>query len=405
MQPARNQTPTTYTLPPGKLAKATVLGRIRPLLHFGGALWGLAVLWLLLCTRAAARMEAGVQRLSRRRWLQGILFFLAFQMVVAVAHLPLSLYGRAVNLHYGISVQSWPSWFGDAGKGLGLSLLFGTPLFLLANWAVRVSPRRYWLWVWVVTLPLLVLGDYGEPLLEPIFNQFEPLAQSYPALVEKLELVAARTGTKIPPGRIYLMKASRKTNALNAYVSGIGSTKRIVVWDTTAGRIPDDEVLFIFGHESGHYVLNHIPKGMAGWAILLFFLYGFCARVAAWMARRWGLRWGAEDLSSRAGFVLLLFIVSATQFLLEPVDSAVSRHFEHEADIYGQEAIHGIVADPQQSAVSAFIHLGEASLDDPNPNPLIEFWSYSHPSIQHRVQFAAQYDPWKTGEKPRFFAR
>ena len=74
----------------------------------------------------------------------------------------------------------------------------------------------------------------------------------------------ARTGTNIPPDRMYLMKASVKTNGLNAYVSGIGATKRIVVWDTTAGRIPNDEVLFIFGHESGHYVLHHISKSIAG---------------------------------------------------------------------------------------------------------------------------------------------
>ena len=76
----------------------------------------------------------------------------------------------------------------------------------------------------------------------------------------ELEKVVARTGTNIPPERMYLMKASEKTNGLNAYVSGIGATKRIVVWDTTAGRIPNDEVLFIFGHESGHYVLHHIRK-------------------------------------------------------------------------------------------------------------------------------------------------
>ena len=93
--------------------------------------------------------------------------------------------------------------------------------------------------------------------------------------------MVARTGTNIPPDRMYLMKASEKTNGLNAYVSGIGATKRIVVWDTTAGRIPDDEVLFIFGHESGHYVLNHIPKGFACTVVALFFVYWGCAAFAA----------------------------------------------------------------------------------------------------------------------------
>ncbi len=89
------------------------------------------------------------------------------------------------------------------------------------------------------------------------------------------------------------MKASEKTNGLNAYVSGLGATKRIVVWDTTAGRVPDDVVMFVFGHESGHYVLNHIPKMLTGFAVALFFVYWGCAAFADWLARRfgeWGLR-------------------------------------------------------------------------------------------------------------------
>jgi Zn-dependent protease with chaperone function len=211
---------------------------------------------------------------------------------------------------------------------------------------------------------------------------------------------------------MFLMKASLKTNGLNAYVTGLGATKRIVVWDTTASRIPDDEILFIFGHESGHYVLNHIPKGLAGSAIFLFFLYWACAGFAAWLARRFGARWfleneqaGTAPLSSRAGFLVLLFAVSLASFLLTPASNAFSRYFEHQADVYGQEAIHGIVADPQQTAVAAFNHLGEASLDDPNPSPFIEFWEYSHPSVQRRANFAMHYDPWANGGHGRFFGK
>ena len=219
----------------------------------------------------------------------------------------------------------------------------------------------------------------------------------------ELEKVVARTGTNIPPDRMYLMKASEKTNGLNAYVSGIGATKRIVVWDTTAGRIPNDEVLFIFGHESGHYVLHHIWKGFAGTVIALFFMYWACAGFAAWMVKRFGARWGLQELSSRAGFVVLLFTISIAGFLLEPAGNAFSRHFEHQADVYGQEAIHGIVADPQKTAVAAFNDLGEAWLEDPNPNPFIEFWLYNHPSTEHRANFALHYDPWANGGHGEFF--
>src|ERR1035437_9707628 len=124
---------------------------------------------------------------------------------------------------------------------------------------------------------------------------------------------------------MFLMKASAKSNGLNAYVTGIGATKRFVMWDTATDRLPDDEVLFIFGHESGHYVLNHIPKELAGSAAGSFFVLWACAIVAGWLARRFGARWGLVDtlgspsfahfakggnqtppLASRQGFLVLL---------------------------------------------------------------------------------------------------
>ena len=347
-----------YTLPPEKLAKAIALSRIRITLGIAGAVWGIVFLWLLLAARAWVAIERWTQRISGRRWVQGLEFFAAFFLVTALAGLPLDATAHHFERAYGISVQAWGSWLGDQAKALGLTLLVGAPILLLFHWIVRRWPRRYWLAAWVVTLPILAFSIFLEPLFEPIFFHFEPLQKNHAALVSELEKVAARTGTNIPPSRMVLMKASVKTNGLNAYVSGLGATKRIVVWDTTAGRIPDDEVLFIFGHESGHYVLHHIAKGFVGSAVGLLFVYWACAAFAAWLVKRFGARWidpKPEDLihaepalASRTGFVVLLFAISIAGFLTEPVVNAVSRHFEHQADVYGQEAIHGIVADPAE---------------------------------------------------------
>jgi Zn-dependent protease with chaperone function len=101
--------------------------------------------------------------------------------------------------------------------------------------------------------------------------------------------------------------------------------------------------------------------------------------------------------------VVLLFVVSVASFVLQPVGNAFSRHFEHQADVYGQEAIHGIVANPQKTAVAAFNSLGEAWLEDPSPSPFIEFWTYNHPSVQTRANFALRYDPWANDGHGRFF--
>jgi Zn-dependent protease with chaperone function len=300
-------------------------------------------------------------------------------------------------------VQGWGSWLGDVGKTLGLTLAIGIPILLLFNWIVRRWSRRYWLGIWVVTLPILALLTFVEPLVVPLFFKQVPLAKSHAALVAKLETVVARTGIDIPPDRMVLLKASAKYTGINAFVAGMGATKRLVIWDTATDQLPDDEVLFVFGHESGHYVLHHIPKGFALSAAGLFFLYWACAAFAVWMVRRFGGRWGAGEQSSRTGFVVLLFSISIASFLLQPVSNAVSRYFEHQADVYGQEAIHGIVPDPQKTAVAAFNAMGRSWLEDPNPNPFIEFWLGDHPSTQQRANFALHYNPWANGGHGEFF--
>jgi STE24 endopeptidase len=404
-QPASGQ---AYSLPPDKLAKAKALNKIRLALDIGGSLWGLVFLWWLLASRTSSRLERWVQRVDSRRWIQGLLFFLAFLVITSLASLPLDAIGHTVSRHYGISVQSWAGWFGDQGKALGVSTI-AVPVLLLFNWIVRRWPRRYWLGAWIAILPLMVVATMAEPLLEPVFNKYEPLQKNHAGLVAQLERVVARTGTSIPPDRMFLMKASEKTNGLNAYVSGLGATKRIVVWDTTAGRIPDDEILYIFGHESGHYVLHHIVKGLIASAVFLFFVFAACARLAEGMVRCFGERWAIErrenvpPVATRTGFLALILVVSVVMFLLGPIGNTLSRYFEHQADVYGQEAIHGLVADPQRTAVSSFNHLGEAWLEDPDPSPFVEFWLYSHPSVQNRARFAEHYNPWANGGHGEFF--
>ena len=386
--------------------QAKALNRIRVGVEIVGSVWGLVVLWLLLATGAATRLDVWTRETIRPRWTQGVAFFAVVLVILAVANLPLGVIAHSASLKYHISVQGWGPWFADNGKALGVSLAMGVPVALFLNWVVRKSPRRYWMWIWLISVPLVLISVFLAPLvLDPIFNKFSPLEASHPALVRKLEEVVARTGTKIPPERMFLMKASAKSNGINAYVTGIGSSKRFVMWDTTMDRMPDDEVMFIFGHESGHYVLNHIPKGLTLMIVGLGFLFWACAHVAEWMVRRFGDRWKVSAMGSRTGFLVLFFALSIGDFVTTPVSNTVSRHFEHEADVYGQEAIHGLVADPQKTAVSGFNHMGEAWLEDPDPSAFVEFWMGRHPSVKNRAEFAEHYDPWANGGRGEFFKR
>jgi Zn-dependent protease with chaperone function len=395
-----------YSLPPDKLSKAIRLSRIRNVLHFASALWGIAFLWLLLSTRISAAMASWAAKCTRNYWLQGLIFLPVLLLLLTLSDLPLASYQHHLSLSYGLSVQHWTSWFGDWGKSLLLSIVFGTLILLLFMLIVRKSPQRYWFWFWVASIPIMIFTVFAFPIfIEPLFDHFEPLAKSDPALVQQLERVVARTGTQIPPERMFLMKASEKSTGLNAYVTGLGSSKRVVVWDTTIQKLPTDDILFIFGHESGHYVLNHIWRGIGATSIFLFFLF----LAGSYLVRRAisgkGQAWSVESTTSWAALPLFLLVVTTLSFVTEPVVNGFSRMQEHQADVYGQEAIHGIVANPQQTAVHSFQALGEAYLDDPNPSRWIEFWIYDHPSVKTRAAFAANYDPWQASNSPRYFKK
>jgi Zn-dependent protease with chaperone function len=251
-----------------------------------------------------------------------------------------------------------------------------------------------------------VLLVFVAPLvIDPMFNHFEPLARVNPALVERLEQVAAKGGLNIPPDRIFLMDASRRATGANAYVTGLGASKRIVVWDTTLKIESPNEILFTYGHEQGHYVLHHVPWGLAFSTIGFLVAYGVGFRLLRWLMRRRGAAWGIDAVSSWSSLGMLLLLATVLEFLAAPVGNVISRRIEHDADVYGQEAIHGLVPDPQATAVHSFCSDALVWLDNPSPNPLVEFWTYSHPSTEQRAEFAAHYDPWLPGREPRYFRK
>jgi hypothetical protein len=183
-------------------AKAIALSRIRNILDIAGSLWQIAFIWLLLASRFATRLEAEIARIASHRWAQGVFFFAAFFILLWLSGLPLAIYGHYVERSYQISVQSWADWFSDDAKELGFAIAVTTPLLLFFNWIVSRWPRRYWLGAWVVTLPILVFVFFVEPLIEPLFEKYEPLQAHNPALVADLEKVVNRTGTQIPPSRM-----------------------------------------------------------------------------------------------------------------------------------------------------------------------------------------------------------
>ncbi len=398
------QSRTAYTLPPEKLRQAQALFRTRTTLHFVGEGWGILQVILLLAAGAPAWMRDVAERLTTRRWGQSLIFVFLFLLAITVLNLPLRIYGHHTAVVYGLSVQGWGSWLWDQAKSFLLAWLVGSLLVMMLLWVIRRSPRRWWFWFWIPTMAAVLFGVFVSPIVvDPLFDKFEPLQQHNPALVEQLEKVVARSGVSLSPDRMFYMRASRKVTSLNAYVTGFGPSKRLVLWDTTIAASTPDELSGIFGHELGHYALHHVVLGLLFSAVGL--LVGF--RVGEWATQglmaRFGTGWRIRSQNDLAFLAVLVLVLRVGSFVSEPIDNGISRSIEHAADVYGQEAIHGIVADPQVTTERGFQRLGEASLDDPTPHPLVEFWTFDHPSTADRAAFAAAYNPWKAGQHPKYF--
>ncbi len=394
---------TEYRLPPDKLAKAKALYKTSTVLYLAGLVFGIVILWVLLKLRVGPALRNLAECVSRNRFLQTLIFVPLLTLLIAVISLPFDIYGHHISRAYGLSVQGWLSWAGDWLKAEAVSLVVLIPAVFVLFWIIRKSPQRWWLYFWLLTLPFAVLLIFVAPvILDPMFNSFEPLEKTQPQLVSEIEKVTQRGGLNIPRDRMFEMNASAKVTTYNAYVTGIGATKRVVVWDNTARDLTVPETLFVFGHEMGHYVLNHIYKGLAFFAAMSLLGFWLGRRIVLIMLARWGEQWHIRGLNDLAALPVLMLALSLLTFAGEPIGNAFSRHIEHQADIYGLEVTHGLFPNNGEVAASSFQKLGEKSYDYPTPDPLLVFWSYGHPTIAQRIYFSLHYDPWNTLSGPKY---
>jgi STE24 endopeptidase len=402
-QPATPQKVTAYTLPPDLYKKAHNLTQIHFVFNLVGFVYGLIVLWLILRWKLAPKYRDWAERLSSKRFLQSVVFSSSLLLTIAVLTLPTDIFENWIERKYGISVQGWGSWTWDWVKGQIISIVIGTILIWLLYIVIRRSMRRWWFYFWLISLPIGLFLVFLQPLIiDPMFHKFEPLQQKDPALTASLQQLVQHAGENIPPQQMFWMGAGEKTTGLNAYVTGIGASKRIVVWDTTIAKLSTPQIVMVTGHEMGHYVLGHIPKLLTFGATLLFVFFYLGSRCIGWVLTRWGADWGIRGLDDWASLPALLLLFSIFSFLASPVASAVSRHYEHQADQYGLEVTHGLTPDAGQVAARSFQTLGEVYLEDPDPNPVDVFLFYSHPPIRDRVQFCLMYDPWSHGGHGEF---
>jgi Zn-dependent protease with chaperone function len=369
--------------------------------HSGNALWLVDQAWgiFLPCLFLFTGVSAGIAGWSRRLgryWYFGIaLFFLSYSALGYLLTFPLTYYQGFERPHaYGLSDQALGKWLADSLKGWAVSAVIGL-LFLWVPYGLLArSPRRWWLYTALLAVPFLVLYILVTPIwIDPLFNRFGPMQDK--ALEAEILALADEAG--IEGGRVYEVEKSADTKTVNAYVTGLFGTKRIVLWDTLIAQFPEREVLFVMGHEMGHYALDHVWKGIAFFSVLILLGLWLVERLALWLLAHYRHRFGFENLADVASLPLLALCVHVVVLVLSPIGLAFSRHLEHEADRFGLE-----ITQDNEAAARAFVRMQHTNLAVPRPGWLFVLWRASHPTLGERVDFANDYRPWQTGDPLRY---
>ena len=391
--------PTRYVLSPEKRTQAVAYAHARYLIYFSGVALSLGIYFFLWRAKIALAFRNWARLVSARHFVQCLIFVPLFFIIVSLIDFPLSYYsGYTLERHFGLSTQSFGSWLGDWTKDLGVTILVGVGAVWMLYLVIRRSRRRWWFYFWLISVPFSLGLVLIQPvIIDPLFFKFTPLEQTQPELTARIEAMLHHAGLDIPTSRIFEMNASTKTNALNAYVNGVGTSKRVVVWDTTLRRLNPDETLLVLGHEIGHYALGHVVKGFIYFELGALVAFGVGFVIVEWLVKRFGARSGIEGVGDLASFPILLFVLTLLSFLSTPVYCGVSRRVEHQADQFGLEVAYGVVPDPNAAEARSLQILGEEDLEDPDPSPFIKFWLYTHPALDERIRFANSYKPWAEG--------
>jgi len=351
-------------------------------------LWGLGIAWLLLGTRLAARMRDAVERLTRFRFLQSLLYALGYILMVSVLTFPWSLYEGYLREHrYGMATQGLGAWLGDEAKELALGLVFGS-LLVMALYAVfRRAPRTWWLWGAAVMLAFLVVVLLIAPVfIAPLFNTYTELED--PALRTSILSLARANG--IPAGHVYVYDASKQTTQVSANVSGLAGTLRISLNDNLLQRASPAGVRAVMGHEMGHYVLNHVYESLLFFGVVIVLGFAFVRWGFAWMVARRGARWGVQGIADLAGLPLFAAVLSVFFFLAAPFLRTFIRVNEAEADLFGLNA----AGEPDGFAEAALLVSDYRKMA---PGPVEEWIFFDHPSGRHRILMAMR---WKAEHLP-----
>jgi STE24 endopeptidase len=315
-------------------------------------------------------------------------FAAAGMVISSLISLPLSFYeGFIVEHRYGLSNQSAGAWFVEQLKGLGIGLLLGPPLLQGAFWVIGRYPRRWWAVLSGLTVPFSVLlANLAPVLIMPLFNKFEPLKDR--DLERRIKDLAAGEGVTV--SSVMQMDMSRQTNKANAFFTGVGNSKRIVLGDTLLEEFTPDEIEVVLAHELGHQVHRDLWKLIGLQLPLTLGLFYAVQRLAPRLIACFGARWGLkvdEGVRDPAALPVAGLISTGVSLTVAPaINAAVRAWVEHPADRYALE-----LTGKTGPFIGAMEKLGRMNLSDPDPPALIKWLFHNHPTLQERVDYARRF--------------
>jgi STE24 endopeptidase len=309
--------------------------------------------------------------------MSGWIFFLLLTYISEFLSIPFSLYSTfKVENKYGFNTMTMKLWLTDFIKSLIISTIIMSLVIFAGLWLIKWSPEYWWFWVWSFLFLFSIFIMYISPyVIEPLFNKFTPIEDE--ALKERIVGLTEKGG--IHTSRILRIDASKRSKHTNAYFTGIGKTKRIVLYDTLLESMSQDEILSVLAHEIGHWKKKHLLKTLA--AVEVFSLISL---YVSYRLIQSDFLLGLFNISADtifAKFVILGFIAGILSIVLQPIVNFFSRRYERQADRISYELTKDV-----ESMVSALVKLSKENLSNLYPHPLYVALYYSHPPILDRIR-------------------
>jgi STE24 endopeptidase len=372
---------TTANPQPADSPEVRRYNRVQRWLSMADTVIGFALLVALLMTGWTGKLRDWSLMGSKQHYFLAVfLYVLMFSVIAKVLNAPFDFIGFRLEHQYHLSNQKLRGWLWDECKGWLVSLVLGTIMVELVYGIIRLAPQRWWIIAWAVFVGLfLLMAQLAPVILMPIFYKFEPLTND--SLRERLTRLGERAGTRVRG--VYEWKLSEKSNKANAALTGMGSTRRIILSDTLLQNYSEDEIEAILAHELGHHVHKHILKAIFTQVAITFFGFWLINLVLRFViAKNWFPVLNPR-LYDFANLPLIVLVATVLGFVLMPALNAISRHHERQADRYAWENTPAIAP-----FISSMQKLADQNLAEREPNRVIEWLFHSHPSIGKRVAAA-----------------